>query len=50
MASLESKNWSVRLKNDLMGFYFDIDRVPLAQQTSHEILDLLFFEMNEPMA
>ncbi len=51
LATLESKNWNMRLKNDLMGFYFDIDRVPLAQQTSHEILDLLFFEINnEPMA
>ncbi len=50
MTALESKIWSDRLKNDLMGFYFDIDRVPIAQQTSHEILDLLFFEMNEPMA
>ncbi len=51
LASLESKDWNTRLKNDLMGFYFDIDRVPLAQQTSHEILDLLFFELNtEPMA
>ncbi len=50
MAALESKSWSTRLKNDLLGFYFDIDRVPIAQQTSNEILDLLFFEMNEPMA
>ncbi len=50
LSVLESKNWNTRLKNDLMGFYFDIDRVPLAQQTSHEILDLLFFELNEPMA
>src|SRR3989338_2484662 len=50
MESLSSKPWSIQLKNDLSGFYFDIDRVPLVQQTSHEILDLLFFEVNESMS
>ena len=50
LETIETQNWDPQLKNDLMGFYFDIDRVPLAQQTSTEILDLLFFELNEPMS
>lgn len=50
LESIETEAWNPRLKNDLMGFYFDIDRVPLNQQTSEEILDLLFFELNQPMA
>ena len=50
MQEIDLKNWNQCLKKDLMGFYFDIDRVPLEQQTSPEILDLLFFEINEPMS
>ena len=50
LENIEAESWNLRLKNDLMGFYFDIDRVPLNQQTSEEILDLLFFELNQPMA
>lgn len=30
-------------KNDLIGLSYDVDRVPLFQQTSDEVLDLLFF-------
>lgn len=50
LEAIEKKNWNAQLKNDLMGFYFDIDRVPLNQQTSEEILDLLFFELTDPMS
>ena len=46
LESLEEKPWNQSVKDDLMGFYFDIDRVPLAQQTSKEILELLFFELD----
>jgi hypothetical protein len=43
---VESKDWPTSLKKDMMGFYFDIDRVPLTQQTSSEILELLFFQLD----
>jgi hypothetical protein len=43
---IPKKTWSDSLKNDLMGFYFDIDRVPPSQQTSEEILELLFFNLD----
>lgn len=49
MEAIESKPWPASIKKDLMGFYFDIDRVPLSQQTSVEILDLLFFELDSIM-
>lgn len=44
--AIELKNWPASLKKDLMGFYFDIDRVPMSQQTSSEILELLFFQLD----
>lgn len=50
MEEIETKSWSQDLKDDLLGFYFDIDRVPLSQQTSSEILELLFFHIDESMA
>lgn len=43
MQSVENMSWNQSFKNDLLGFYFDIDRIPIAQQTSKEILELLFF-------
>jgi hypothetical protein len=46
---IESRNWPSSLKKDLMGFYFDIDRVPVSQQTSSEILELLFFQLDNEM-
>lgn len=46
MEAIQQKNWPESLKRDLSGFYFDIDRVPLSQQTSEEILDLLFFKFD----
>lgn len=46
MEALENTDWPESLKKDLMGFYFDIDRVPLSQQTSPEILELLFFQLD----
>lgn len=46
---IETKDWPASLKKDLMGFYFDIDRVPLSQQTSSEILELLFFQLDNEM-
>lgn len=36
-------NCSAALKNDLLGLAYDADRVPVSQQASAEILDLLFF-------
>lgn len=45
----KNTNWPSTLKKDLMGFYFDIDRVPISQQTSTEILELLFFELDKTM-
>lgn len=49
---IKNKSWPAQLdslKNDLMGFYFDIDRVPSSQQTSPEILELLFFQLDNTM-
>ncbi len=33
------------LKNDLLAILFDIDRVPLKQQTNSDVLELLFFNL-----
>ncbi|MGZ3726928.1 MAG: hypothetical protein ACXWQQ_14080, partial [Pseudobdellovibrio sp.] len=46
MEAIETQDWPESLKRDLIGFYFDIDRVPLAQQTSEDILELLFFQFD----
>lgn len=46
--SISQQDWPEYLKKDLVGFYFDIDRVPLAQQTNAEILELLFFQLDSP--
>lgn len=43
---IRNEDWPEALKKDLMGFYFDIDRVPLSQQVSQEILELLFFQLD----
>lgn len=32
------------LKNDLVGFCFDIDRIPSAMQASDEVLEIMFFD------
>jgi hypothetical protein len=37
-------NTTDNLKNDLVGFSFEIDRVPIEMQTSEEILELMFFD------
>ena len=50
MEAIQQKNWPESLKRDLSGFYFDIDRVPLAQQTSEDILDLLFFKFDTTLS
>ena len=34
-------------KNDLIGILFDIDRVPLNQQTNEDVLELLFFNVDQ---
>ncbi len=39
-----------QLKNDMMGFLFDIDRVPLSQQTQAEVLELLFFSFDQSIS
>ena len=46
LGSIQMENWPQLLKKDLMAFYFDIDRVPLSQQDSHEVLELLFFQLD----
>lgn len=46
LEAIEKVDWPESLKKDLMGFYFDIDRVPLSQQASPEILELLFFQLD----
>ena len=46
MESILEQQWPDNLRQDLAGFYFDIDRVPLSQQTSEEILELLFFQLD----
>jgi hypothetical protein len=50
MEAIQQKNWPESLKRDLSGFYFDIDRVPLSQQTSEDILDLLFFKFDTTLS
>ena len=37
-------NTTEQLKNDLVGFSFEIDKVPVEMQTSEEILELMFFD------
>ena len=46
LEAIENVDWPESLKKDLMGFFFDIDRVPLSQQASPEILELLFFQLD----
>jgi hypothetical protein len=36
-----------QLKKDLMGFMFEIDKVPLSQQIQREVLELLFFSFEQ---
>lgn len=48
--AIERLAFSENLKKDLMGFYFDIDRVPLSQQISEEILELLFFRLDSVLS
>lgn len=43
---IQQKNWPEGIKKDLLAFYFDIDRVPLSQQTNEDILELLFFKLD----
>lgn len=45
LEQIQNKDWPAEFKNDLMGFFFDVDRVPVSQQTSEEILELLFFQL-----
>lgn len=39
-------NTTEQLKNDLVGFSFDIDRVPVEMQISEEVLEIMFFDRN----
>jgi hypothetical protein len=50
MDGINEQSWPDSLKRDLAGFYFDIDRVPLAQQASEDILELLFFQFDSPLS
>lgn len=40
---IHTLNATQELKNDLVGFCFDIDRIPVAMRTSDEVLELMFF-------
>lgn len=46
LEAIEQLVFAENLKKELLGFYFDIDRVPLSQQISAEILELLFFRLD----
>ena len=46
MESILAQQWPDGFRQDLAGFYFDIDRVPMAQQTSEDVLELLFFQLD----
>ena len=46
MESILTQDWPDSLRQDLAGFYFDIDRVPMSQQTSEDVLELLFFQFD----
>lgn len=50
LGSIQIEEWPELLKKDLMAFYFDIDRVPLSQQDSHEVLELLFFQLDSVLS
>lgn len=50
LEAIDNQPWPEALKKDLKGFYFDIDRVPLAQQTSEEVLELLFFQLDSMLS
>lgn len=50
METILNQDWPESLKKDLAGFFFDIDRVPLSQQTSEDILELLFFQFDSVMS
>lgn len=45
--AISQQNWSESFKKDLIGFYFDVDRVPVTQQTSEDVLELLFFQLDQ---
>ena len=50
METILTQEWPDSLKKDLAGFFFDLDRVPLSQQTSEDILELLFFQFDSVMS
>lgn len=39
-----------QLKKDLIGFLFEIDKVPVSQQTSRDVLELLFFSLEDTIS
>jgi hypothetical protein len=39
-----------QLKKDLLGFLFEIDKVPASQQTQKEVLELLFFSFDQSIS
>jgi hypothetical protein len=45
--SISAQPWPDSFKKDLVGFYFDVDRVPISQQTSEDVLELLFFQLDQ---
>lgn len=44
---INSLNISQSLKNDLNAILFDIDRIPISQQTNSDVLELLFFSVDQ---
>lgn len=45
---IDALNLSRELKADMNAILFDIDRLPFAQQTSTDVLELLFFSSSNP--
>jgi hypothetical protein len=49
-SEIQSLPGGENLKKDLQAMSFDIDRIPIAQQTSAEILELLFFDLGSTIS
>jgi len=46
-AIIEKLSTNQAFKNDLLGIMFDVDRVPVTQQTNEDVLELLFFNVDQ---
>lgn len=45
-SKIHQLNTTDALKNDLVGFSFEIDKVPVEMQISEEVLEIMFFDTN----